>query len=118
MPASVMPGSGTVDDGDPRLQATAAHSLPDGADSGAVTMAAPTEVGGGCDSIEPGTRQLTATAARVTTSQRHLGVTWPPESSAAFLHDVLACQVGVGDPRDPRTPPTGGRRKGVRSDGV
>ena len=75
MPASAMPASGTVDDAGPRLQAIAAHSLPDGAGSGAVTIAAPAEVGGGRDSIEPGTRQLTATAARVTRSQRHLGAT-------------------------------------------
>jgi hypothetical protein len=75
MPANVKPGSGTVDDSVPRLQATAAHSLPDVAGSGAMTMAAPAEVGVGRDSMEPGPRQLTATAARVTRSQRHLDVT-------------------------------------------
>ena len=72
---SVMLGSGTFDDGDPLLQATAAHPLPKGAGAGAVTMAAPAYVSGGWDSMEPGTRQLTTTAARVTRSQRHFGAT-------------------------------------------
>jgi hypothetical protein len=70
---TVMLGSGTFDDGDPLLQATAAQPLPKGA--GAVTMAAPASVGGGWDNMEPGTRQLTTTATTVTRSQRHFGAT-------------------------------------------
>jgi len=69
-----MLGREAVDDGDPRLQDTAAHSLPDGAGASAVTMAAPPAVGDS-DRVEPGTTQLTARAARVTSSQRHLGAT-------------------------------------------
>jgi hypothetical protein len=68
-----MPGSGTVDDGDPRVQDTAAHSLPDGDGAAGVRMGAPRACDTGWDSTDPGTRQLTARAARVTRSQRHLG---------------------------------------------
>ena len=76
VPASVRPGTGTGDDGDPRLHDTAAHSLPDGAGAAtAVTMVAVPAAGVGWESIEPGTRQLTATAATVTRSQRHLDAT-------------------------------------------
>ena len=73
--ATVMLGSGTFDDGDPLLQATAAHPIPKGAGAGAVTMAVPPAVGGGWVSMEPGARQLTTTAARATRSQRHFGAT-------------------------------------------
>ena len=75
VPASVRLGTGTEDDGDPRLQDTAAHSLPDGAGADDVTMAAVPAARVGWESMEPGTRQLTATAARVNRSQRHLGAT-------------------------------------------
>jgi len=75
MPARLMLGGEAVDDGDPRLQDTAAHSLPDGAGASAVTMAAPPV--GVSDRVEPGTTQLTARAARLTRSQRHLGATFP-----------------------------------------
>jgi hypothetical protein len=40
-------------------------------------MAPPPACGGGCDSTDPGTRQLTARAARVTSSHCHLGATRP-----------------------------------------
>jgi hypothetical protein len=42
-----------------------------------VMMAPPPGCTGGCESMDPGTRQLTATAARVTTSHCHLGATMP-----------------------------------------
>ena len=73
-----------MDDGDPRLHDTAAHSLPDGAGAAAVMMAAPPAWTGGCDSMDPGTRQLTATAARVTSSHCHLGATGPRLRLSAY----------------------------------
>jgi len=72
-----MLGSEVVEDGDPRLHDTAAHSLPDAAGAAGVMMAALPACTGGCDSMDPGTRQLTATAARVTSSHCHLGATRP-----------------------------------------
>ena len=75
MPATLTLGRGT-DDGAPRLHDTAAHSLPDGAAASAVTTAALPAVGD-WDIVEPGTMQLTAKAARATSSQRHFGATSP-----------------------------------------
>jgi len=69
-----MPGSG-IDDDDPRLHDTAAHSIPDDGATAVTTAARPAV--GGWKSMDPGTRQLAATAARVTSSQRHLGATPP-----------------------------------------
>lgn len=63
-------------DGEPGLQATAAHSLPKGADA-VGSMLAEWEVAGDSDTIEPGTRQATVTAASATSSQCHLRVTAP-----------------------------------------
>ncbi len=74
--ARLMLGRATNDEGDPRLHDTAAHSLPVGAGASGVTKAVPPAVGD-WDSVEPGTTQLTAKAARVTSSQRHLGATVP-----------------------------------------
>jgi hypothetical protein len=74
VPTNVRLGLGTGDDGDPRLQDTAAHSIPDGAGAAAVMIVA-VPAPGGWESIEPGTRQLTATATRATRSQRHLRAT-------------------------------------------
>jgi len=56
------------------LHDTAAHSLPDGADTAATVTVVPA-AGVGWESIAPGTRQLTTTAATVTRSQRHLVTT-------------------------------------------
>lgn len=75
VPARPRPGSGTLDDADPRLHATAAHSPPEGAGIVPVTMATPPAARGDWDNMAPGTMQLTATAATVTSSQRHLGIT-------------------------------------------
>jgi hypothetical protein len=72
-----MLGSAAVEDGDPRLHDTAAHSLTDGAGAATVMMEEPPDGTGNCASIDPGTRQLTATAARVTSSHCHLGATGP-----------------------------------------
>ncbi len=74
--ARLMLGSGTGDDGDPRLHDTVSHSLPDGMGATAETMATPPAVAD-WDRVGPGTTQLTAKAARVTSSQRHLGATIP-----------------------------------------
>ncbi len=74
VPASARLGTGAEDDGDPRLQDTAAHPPPDGAGA-AVRMAAVPAAVVGWESSEPGTTQLTATAARVTSGQRHLDPT-------------------------------------------
>ncbi len=84
MPASVMLGTDAVEDDDPRLHDTAAHSLPEGAGAAAVMMAAPPAWTGGCDSMDPGTRQLTATAARVTSSHCHFGATAPRLRLSAY----------------------------------
>jgi len=76
VPASVRLGTGTGDDGDPRLHDAAAHSLPDGAGAAAVvTIVADAAARVGWESIEPGTRQLTATAARVIKNPPHLDAT-------------------------------------------
>ena len=101
MPAAIVPasarlGTGTGDDGDPRLQDTAAHSLPDGAgarrrhDGGVPPPVSRWE------SMEPGTRQLTATAARVTSSQRHLDATIRLDPGAA-LEAILARESAEDD---------------------
>ncbi len=74
VPASVRFGTGTGDDGDPRLHDTAAQSLPEG-EGTATAVAMVPAAGVDWESIEPGTRQLTATAATVTRSQRHLDAT-------------------------------------------
>ena len=74
--ASMRLGTGTGDDGDPRLHDTAAQSLPNGRGTGtAVTMVPRPAAGVVWVSIESGTRQLTATAATVTRSRRHLDAT-------------------------------------------
>ncbi len=76
VPASMRLGTDTGDDGDPRLHDTAAHSLPNaGGSAAAVTMAPVHAACAGWVSIEPGTRQLTATTARVIKSQRNLDAT-------------------------------------------
>ncbi len=77
VPASVRVGTAHEDDGDPRLHDTAAHSLPDGTGAGAaaVTMAALPDARAAWESMEPGTRQLTTKAARVTRSEGHLDAT-------------------------------------------
>jgi hypothetical protein len=72
VPASVRFGTGTVDDGDPRLHDTAAHSLPNGRRTATAAMMVPMPGPGVVwVSIEPDTWQLTATAATVTKSRRH-----------------------------------------------
>ncbi len=74
IPARANGGAGVGTDGEPGLQATAAHSLPEGV--GTVgSMPAEWEAAGGSDSMEPGTRQATVTAARATSSQCHLSAT-------------------------------------------
>jgi hypothetical protein len=76
VPASVRLGTGTGDDGDPRLHDTAAHSLPNGrGTAAAVVMVSMPGAAVVWVSIDPGTRQLTATAATVTRSRRHLDAT-------------------------------------------
>jgi hypothetical protein len=67
-------GSGNGADVEPRLHATAAHSLPDGAGAAASIVAVPEGVGVWV-TIEPGTRHPTVTAAKVTNSQRHFAAT-------------------------------------------
>jgi len=121
VPARVMLGSGTVDDGDPRLHDTAAHSLPDGDGAAAVMMVPPPACGGGCDTMDPGTRQLTATAARVTTSHCHLRATdprlrppvwWPGAEGIGGVRiwGSGARWEGAGDPGGQRTPLVGPER--------
>lgn len=76
VPASVRLGTGTGDDGDPRLHDTAAHWLPNGAGTATGVVMVPFPAAGvDWKRIELGTKQLTATAATVTRSQRHLDAT-------------------------------------------
>ena len=76
VPANVRLGTGTGDDGDPRLHDTVAHSLPNGRGTATDVMMVPMPGAGVVwVSIEPGTKQLTATAATVTRSRSHLVAT-------------------------------------------
>ena len=101
MPASVMLGTDAVEDGDPRLHDTAAHSLPVGVGAAVVMMAAPPVWTGGCDSMDPGTRQLTATAARVTSSHCHFGATAPRLRLPAYPAGRGRRAHPAGAPTDP-----------------
>jgi hypothetical protein len=71
IPATATEGSGNGAGVEPRLQATAAHSLPEGVGTTA-SMLAVREAAGVCITIDPGTRHPTVTAAKATNSQRHL----------------------------------------------
>ncbi len=73
-PRAATAGTGAEADGEPRLQAVMAHSPPDTIGV-ATSMAAVRLSEGTPESIDPGMRQLTATAASAGTSQRHFGAT-------------------------------------------
>ena len=74
MPATATAGSGTAG-GDPRLQDTTAQSLTGGGGAGATMVAAP--AAGAWDTMAPGTRQHTVTAAAAAISQRLIGAMCP-----------------------------------------
>ncbi len=78
-PAARVPANGMLEtaagDDDPRLQDTAAHSLPNGADAVSITIGPGPAARVAWDSMDPGTRQVKAPAARQTRSQRHLSAT-------------------------------------------
>ena len=76
-PATVLPAMGADDEDVPRLQITAAHPSLEGVVSAPVRMAGLPVCSCGCESIDPGTRLLTARTARVISSQRHVGATYP-----------------------------------------